>query len=196
MKRAEPQGSLRLDAYYGRYWIKCVDHSEFGTRWVLRSHFVWWRWRHQRVPRGWVLHHKDGDKTRDVVNNLDLLTRAQHGALHGTGSKHTEQTKARMAHASAARCTPEWREAVSKRVKDQHRQGKFGPSTWDPLKKEETSRKISAAHRGKQWRLGKRATPEQRERYKQASLKREAKKRGEICRLMLDATAHSTDCRR
>jgi hypothetical protein len=74
--------SVRKDGYAR---VKCVAHEEFGTRWVLRSHFVWWRWRRQRVKRGWCLHHKDEDRLHDVISNLQLMTRAAHSKLHKEG---------------------------------------------------------------------------------------------------------------
>lgn len=171
-------GVLRLDKYYGRYWIKVVDHPAFGTRWVLRTHFVWWRYRKQIIPRGWVLHHKDEDSTHDVMSNLALMTRAEHARLHSRKRVWSDESRERARVAAEKRCTSECREAVSARVKVQHKQNNFGRRTWSKEGEASFRKKVGDFHRGKPGgRLGKKATPEQRERYRKAAIKREAKKR-------------------
>ena len=73
----------------GRVWIKCVDHPEFGTCWVKRAHFVWWRCKRQRVPKGWVLHHRDEEPAHDVMSNLKLMTISAHTSMHAK-QRHAE----------------------------------------------------------------------------------------------------------
>lgn len=36
----------------------------------------------EELPRGYVIHHRDGDKTNDVPENLVKLSLAEHVALH------------------------------------------------------------------------------------------------------------------
>ena len=127
---------------HGRVLIKCVDHPEFGTRWVMRSHFVWWRYRKQRVPKGWVLHHKDRDASHDVMSNLRLMTNSAHTKLHFAckeigGAKITMQGKRRL----------------SLLAKAQHKVGNLGTATWT----EESVRKNSAAHLGQRHTAAARA---------------------------------------
>lgn len=74
--------SFRQDGYVR---VKCAAHQEFGDRWVLRSHFIWWKWRRERVKHGWCLHHVDEDRTHDIMSNLRLMTRAAHTRLHRIG---------------------------------------------------------------------------------------------------------------
>lgn len=125
-KRFVPAGSTYFDNYFGYIYEKVVDDPEFGTRWVLQHHLVWWRNKRQRVPRGWVLHHKDDCKTHNALRNLKLITRGEHQRLHRVGSKLSAEVKERMRVAAIKRCTPKWRKAVSKRVKQQHKDRRFG----------------------------------------------------------------------
>ena len=34
------------------------------------------------IPKGYVIHHKDGNKTNNNITNLELLTHTQHASLH------------------------------------------------------------------------------------------------------------------
>jgi len=173
-----PVGEIRKDKFWGYLWQFVKGHPAFKDGWVRVHHLVWWRYRKQRVPRGYVLHHKDHDKENNKVGNLQLMTRSAHATLHGKLRITTEETKAKMKVSSKARCTPEWREAVSQRVKAQHAAGKFGQATWTEEGRKRAAEKSSAAQKGRPGnRLGKRATEEQREHYHQAAIKREAAKR-------------------
>lgn len=165
-----------------RFWIKVVDHPVFGTKWLLRSHFIWWKWRKQRVPKGYVLHHKDEDCTHDVLSNLRLLTRAEHARLHTTKRVWSEESRARASIAAQRRCTSEWKAAVSALVKLQYKQGKLGRATWSEEAKASAGKKLSAAFKGRpNGQLGRKATSEQRTHYKQAALLREERRRkGEL----------------
>lgn len=49
------------------------------------------------------------------------------GSARNKFNRPSDGTQSRKA---IARCTPEWRAAVSARVKKQHAEGKFGRSTW------------------------------------------------------------------
>ena len=73
----------------GRARVKCENHSEFGTRWVKRPHLVWWKHKHQRVSKGFVLHHRDFNPSRDVISNLRLMTISAHTSLHAN-QRHLE----------------------------------------------------------------------------------------------------------
>lgn len=47
-----------------------------------------------------------------------------------TGKRFNKPSDGSQSRAAKARCTTEWRAAVSERVKDQHKRGKFGRQTW------------------------------------------------------------------
>jgi len=94
---------LPLTVYKDGYArVKCIDHPEFGTRWIRRSHYVWWTYRRQRVKRGWCLHHKDEDILHDVVSNLQLMTTGEHVRLHKLGEKLGPLTVAHRTNIAAS----------------------------------------------------------------------------------------------
>lgn len=48
------------------------------------EHRVVYAWHHAMdvVPPGYDIHHRDGDKRNNRIDNLEMLTRAEHMALH------------------------------------------------------------------------------------------------------------------
>ena len=61
------------------------------------------------------------------------------------GSQRTPEQRAATQKAAIKRCTPEWRAAVSARVKEQHKRGKFGRATWS----KNAALRMAAKMRGK-----------------------------------------------
>ncbi len=75
---AKPIGSERVNAE-GRVFVKVED----GKRWKRRAHVVW-EAANGPVPRGHLIHHRNGDCSDDRLENLQAVTRAEHAAIHGT----------------------------------------------------------------------------------------------------------------
>lgn len=115
---------------FGYVWVYAKGHPGFpGAESVKEHHLVWWEHTGQRVPKGYVLHHKDHNKTNNAFENLQLMTRADHMREHDPNQFIDTKVKERISQIAKARCTPEWRAAVSARVKLQHQNGKFGVAT-------------------------------------------------------------------
>lgn len=52
-------------------------------QYVLRSHQVWLAAHPgETIPRGYIIHHRDGDKLNDVIENLERIPLAEHVARH------------------------------------------------------------------------------------------------------------------
>ena len=84
--RRDKQGLLRA-------WVKIGEPNV----WRERARLVWEN-EHGRIPRGMIVHHHDRDALNDTLDNLRLLTKAQHLAEH----RH-EFEKRRAAAATIAR---------------------------------------------------------------------------------------------
>ena len=96
----------------------------------------------------------------------------------GKGSLNlTEEQQIQWSEKAKARCTPEWKEEVSKRVTEQSASGNFGAATWTEESRKKQSEALSKALKGRVLRPSKPISEESRQRYKLAALKREAAKR-------------------
>jgi hypothetical protein len=60
-----------------RAYVKVAEPSV----WILRARLVWER-AHGPIPRGVGIHHKDRDTLNDALDNLELVSKAEHLAIH------------------------------------------------------------------------------------------------------------------
>lgn len=60
-----------------RTWIKVAEPNV----WILLSVYLW-EFVHGPVPKGYVIHHVDGNPMNDVVENLEIVSRAEHIRIH------------------------------------------------------------------------------------------------------------------
>lgn len=58
----------------------------------IRAHRYVWELNYGKIPDGYDIHHKDGDKSNNDISNLELITRSDHMRLHG--AQLTEEQKA------------------------------------------------------------------------------------------------------
>lgn len=67
-------------------------------------HAAVWERHYGPVPAGCELHHRDRDRSNNAIDNLECLSRAEHGRIHGPESG--ERGKASIAKAQSA--ATEW----------------------------------------------------------------------------------------
>jgi hypothetical protein len=84
------------------YWVATIDAR------IKSLHvYIWEKHNQCRVPRGYVIHHKDEDKDNNNITNLQLMTCNDHNRLHMTGNQywkgkhHTDETKALISKANS-----------------------------------------------------------------------------------------------
>ena len=117
----------RVDHLHGEHPLFPGVRSVYHSRVVMAEHLG------RQLTKQEHIHHKDGNKLNDKIDNLEILSSSEHKRLHMRESppKWNVETAKSMSQKSKDRCTPEWRAAVSERVKRQHAEGKFGRATWN-----------------------------------------------------------------
>lgn len=53
----------------------------------IKAHRVIWEQYHGKIPKGYIIHHKDENKLNNDISNLQLVTRAQHSKIHNLVEK-------------------------------------------------------------------------------------------------------------
>lgn len=71
-----------------------------------RLHRMVWEYNNGPIPDGYEVHHVDGDKSHNDIENLQLLPREEHGRLHMRDPDRKEQS--RRAIATAAEFSKKW----------------------------------------------------------------------------------------
>jgi hypothetical protein len=56
--------------------------KKYRGRYVYEHHLVWWKSTGEILTEDYVLHHKDGDKRHNVVDNLEKMHIGEHVAEH------------------------------------------------------------------------------------------------------------------
>jgi len=58
--------------------------KKFNGKLILNSHYVWLTYHNlKKIPKGYVIHHKDLNSLNDNIYNLIPMTDADHKKLHG-----------------------------------------------------------------------------------------------------------------
>lgn len=62
------------------YWVATEEQSIYAHRWVWMNH-------HGEIPDGCHIHHKNGDKSDNSIENLELMKESDHKRLHWKENK-------------------------------------------------------------------------------------------------------------
>ena len=74
--------------YEGKGKLK-RKYKRFNKKLVLKSHYVFCSYyRIERIPLGFVIHHKDGNSLNDSIDNLIMMTDKAHKKFHNKLSKN------------------------------------------------------------------------------------------------------------
>ena len=57
------------------YWISTTSPR-------IRAHVWVWKYHHTSIPKGWHVHHKDGNKSNNCLSNLTILNVSDHVKHH------------------------------------------------------------------------------------------------------------------
>lgn len=68
------------------YWV--VSSRKEGNK-NKRLHRLIWEEHYGSIPKGYIIHHKDGDVKNNNINNLEMLSNFKHNSLHKKNNKNT-----------------------------------------------------------------------------------------------------------
>jgi len=64
-----------------------------------RLHATVWEFHNQRaIPKGYEIHHIDGDKRNNAISNLECLTKSEHRAKHAAETSERMKRKEQLDH--------------------------------------------------------------------------------------------------
>lgn len=66
---------------------------------TLDEHRLVWIKAYGEIPKGYVIHHIDGDKTNNSLDNLECLPLSEHSRIHQLGNHMSEETKEKLSKA-------------------------------------------------------------------------------------------------
>ena len=71
------------------------DKTGYYLNSTIRKRLHRYVWEHEAgaIPKGYHIHHIDGDKSNNDISNLALITASNHERLHGQEQKRIEQSK-------------------------------------------------------------------------------------------------------
>jgi len=66
------------------------EHKELERGWMKMHHYIWWKEKGELPPvdninekgNRYVMHHKDGDKLNNDIDNLEIMKNKEHRKLH------------------------------------------------------------------------------------------------------------------
>ena len=87
---------VRYNRRPGRKYYKTNRWDKERKRYYAESlHQAVWKFHRGPIPQGHDVHHIDGDYNRNVIDNLELLTRSEHARRHRTFAKYSQSAKGR-----------------------------------------------------------------------------------------------------
>ena len=83
----------------GYVMLYIPEHHRAEKRGRVMEHIVVWEKYHNKtIPDGCVIHHINGIKDDNRIENLMMMTNEEHTKFHHTNSKRSEQTKLKLSN--------------------------------------------------------------------------------------------------
>lgn len=97
-----PWGTARINND-GYYWI---TSKKEGNHRKLLHRLIWEDFYGCEVPKGYIIHHKNGNKLDNCILNLQLMSRADHNKLHKIGKNLSEETRQKISDSISGEKNP------------------------------------------------------------------------------------------
>lgn len=95
--------SKTVQKFNGESFYLCGEYFQHKGR---RLHRTVWEYYNGIIPKGYHVHHKDGNKTNNDIANLELLTKSEHIGYHMKTEEAVQKSRERIKKAIAA--APAW----------------------------------------------------------------------------------------
>ena len=112
-------------AYIGNHGYYVITSQKEGNHNKLLHRLIYEE-AHGKIPNGYHVHHKDGNKLNNSIDNLELLEKREHHSLHSTGYNHTMDTRVLLSNQKKGKSMPSNKTGyyrVYKEKGDQYAQG-------------------------------------------------------------------------
>lgn len=95
-KGANWNGGIKITSK-GYRQILMPEHKRADSNGYVMEHIIVWENASGiPVPKSCCVHHINGNKSDNRIENLCLMTHGAHTTMHSTGRKHTEETKQKI----------------------------------------------------------------------------------------------------
>ena len=78
---------------YGKFHI---NKQGYYVKNIYLHNLVWVNFYGKPVPKGYVIHHINGDKTDNRIQNLQCVESRAHTSFHSRGKKKSKETRAKL----------------------------------------------------------------------------------------------------
>lgn len=117
----------RFDATNGYWLVNVKGHPLFPNKsWVAEHRVMMAEHLGRPLLSSEIVHHRDHDKTNNVISNFKLTNRADHCREHNADMCTPERNAKIQLAAARVGADPEERARRAERAKLQHAQGNFG----------------------------------------------------------------------
>lgn len=95
--------SKTIQKFNGESFYRCGEYFQHKGK---RLHRTVWEYHNGTVPKGYHVHHKDGDKSNNNIENLSLLLGKTHLSEHMKAAERISSAKINIK--KAIKAAPEW----------------------------------------------------------------------------------------
>jgi len=78
-------GNAKINHNLGYYQISSQKEGNYGK---YLHRLIFEKFYGNEIPKGFIIHHKNGDKTDNCILNLQLMKLSEHMRMHHTGENH------------------------------------------------------------------------------------------------------------
>lgn len=135
-------GTSNIDSkgYYIITSKKEKNKGKFLHRLIYEDHFG-------EIPKSCVIHHIDGNKNNNDINNLQCMARSFHIWYHHTGAKRSDETKKNISESKKGKCTGKNHWNYGKHHSEETKM-KIGLKSKGRVFSKDARKKIADSHRG------------------------------------------------